>query len=678
MKYWLLTTEYPPFFGGGIAAYTELTARMLYNHGHYVRVFIYDKEAHGIQETISQGVLVTRFSQLTADSRHIMGFVANLSYSYADIIAQYINKEGPPDIIESQEYLGLPYFLLQRKWTLDPVMAQLRVIVTAHNPKFLLDPIDRAATYQLPDYWIGEMERFSLRAADAVISPSAFLKEALKTALPGLEVAVIANPYELPEEPSTTIPREPRLLYVGRLQYFKGVLDLLEQVAPLWDRGFKWPLDLVGKDTSFYLKNKTFAEEIHSRYASYIKQGLISIHPQIPPNELDRIYRRAGLVVIPSRFDNLPYVLLEAMSRECVVVATGTGGQQEVIVDKQSGFVCQPGELGESIEKASRQSIEASRSMGKKARERAAQWTQPDAIYRQKMALVQSHQEDPSPTIFPLIRPRSRPPVATSKSGLLSIVVPYYNLGSYIFDTLDSLMKVPLHIRKEIIVVDDGSTEGVSIAALRKAARTYPETTIYRTANQGLAQARNFGASKASGTFLAFLDADDTIDPPYYARAIQILQYYDNLSFIGCWAQYFGADRHIWPTWNPEPPYALFHNPLNTSALVYLRDHFLSYGQNDPEMEYGMEDYESMIRMMDHGCYGASIPEPYFHYRVRHASMSRAFNPANQQYLYRLIVQKNPSIYAEYAQDLLFLLNANGPQFLIDSPSVPPPAHRGR
>jgi glycosyltransferase involved in cell wall biosynthesis len=364
------------------------------------------------------------------------------------------------------------------------------------------------------------------------------------------------------------------------------------------------------------------------------------------------------------------------MSRECVVVASATGGQQEVIVDKESGFVCESAKLGETIDKASRQSIDARRAMGKAARERVAQWTNPDVIYDKKMEFLQSMANRPSPTtMFPVVRPRSQPPAATTKSGLLSIVVPFYNLGSYIFETLDSLMKVPANIPKEIIVVDDGSTDGVSIAALRKAAKTYPNTTIYRTVNQGLAQARNFGAAKSSGTFLSFLDADDTVDPRYYVRALQILQHYDNLSFVGCWAQYFGADRHIWPTWNPEPPYALFHNPLNTSALVYLREHFLAYGQNDSEMEYGMEDYESLIRMLDNGCYGASIPEPYFHYRVRRSSMSRAFNPANQQYLYRLIVQKNPSIYAEYAQDLVFLFNANGPQFLIDSPSVSPPAY---
>ncbi len=673
MKYWLLTTEYPPYFGGGIATYAALMAKILHSHGHDVRVFVYDNEVQGIQETIGQGVSVTRFSELAADSRHIMGFSANLSYSYAAIVAKYIAKEGPPDIIESQEYLGLPYYLLQRKHTLDPVMARMRIIVTAHNPKFLLDPIDRAPTYQLPDYWTGEMERFSLRAADTVISPSSFLKKALQESLPGLEVTVIPNPYQLPETPGP-LTREPRLLFAGRLQYFKGVLDLLNQLTPLWDAGFQWPLDLVGQDTPYYLKGHTFAEEIRQRYAPYIKKRLIAIRPRMPADELDRMYRRAGLVVLPSRFDNLPYVLLEAMSRECVVVATRTGGQQEVIVDKESGFLCDLGTLGETIERASRQSIDENRAMGRRARQRVAQWTEPEAVYRKKTELLESWQRRQTPTLFPVVRPRSQPPTATSKSGLLSIVVPYYNLGSYIFDTLDSLMKVPADVPKEIIVVDDGSSDGVSIAALRKAAKTYPQTTIYRTVNQGLARARNFGASKASGTFLAFLDADDTVDPLYYPRAIQILQHYDNLSFIGCWAQYFGADRHIWPTWNPEPPYALFHNPLNTSALVYLREHFLAYGLNDPEMEYGMEDYESLVRMIAQGCHGASIPEPYFHYRVRRASMSRAFNPINQQYLYRLIVQKNPHIYAEYAQDLFFLLNANGPQFLVDSPSVSPPA----
>ncbi|PSR29489.1 MAG: hypothetical protein C7B47_01870 [Sulfobacillus thermosulfidooxidans] len=672
MKFWLLTTEYPPFFGGGIATYAGLTAQLFSDYGHEVTVIVYDEQAQGRKELVIEGIRVIRFSSLW-DSHLMLGYPAQLSYAYAKIVEDLIVREGPPDLIESQEYLGIAAHLLQRKRTLDPLFVNIPVIITAHNPKFLLDPIDRAPTYQFPDYWTGELERFSLRAADGVISPSAFLRTALTHSLPDLSVEVIPNPYRVPPQPAKT-SRQERLLYVGRLQLFKGILDLLEALVPLWNDGFTWPLDIVGHDSPYYPKGTSFKSYIDTRYQPYLRKGLIRLHPAISSEELGAFYAQAGCVILPSRFDNLPYVLLEAMSYECVVVATQSGGQKEVIIDGESGFLCQAEHLGRTIKRATELSLDQQSTMGHQARTRVASWTDPESIYEKKMDYIRSLLHGDQPRSFPVIRPTpSSELIPVSKQGHLSIVIPFYNLGSYLLETLDSLMQLPSSLNKEIIVVDDGSTDGVSIAALRKAARTYPDTTIYRTPNQGLARARNFGASKATGTFLAFLDADDKVDPRYYPRAIKILQHYDNVSFVGCWAQYFGVDYHIWPTWNPEPPYALFHNPLNTSALVYLRDHFLAYGQNDPEMEYGMEDYESLIRMLSHGCHGVAIPEPYFFYRVRPHSMSREFNQANQQYLYRLIVQKNRTLYMQYADELFFLFNANGPQYSVDNPTVPPP-----
>ncbi|WP_053958946.1 glycosyltransferase family 4 protein [Sulfobacillus thermosulfidooxidans] len=350
MKFWLLTTEFPPFFGGGIATYAGLTAQIFKDHGHEVTVVVYDEQAQGRKEMVIEGIRVIRFSSLLADSHLMLGFAAKLSYSYAKIVEDLIIREGPPDFIESQEYLGIGAHLLQRKRTLDPLFVNIPVIITAHNPKFLLDPIDRAPTYQFPDYWTGELERFSLRAADGVISPSAFLRTALTQSLPDLRVTVIPNPYRLPSQPLNT-SRQKRLLYVGRLQFFKGILDLLEALVPLWNNGFAWPLDIVGNDSPYYLKATRFKSYIQKRYESYLRKDLIHLHPAMPPEKLGVLYAQAGCVILPSRFDNLPYVLLEAMSYECVVVATRSGGQSEVIVDGESGFLCQAEQLGHTIKK---------------------------------------------------------------------------------------------------------------------------------------------------------------------------------------------------------------------------------------------------------------------------------------------------------------------------------------
>jgi glycosyltransferase involved in cell wall biosynthesis len=220
----------------------------------------------------------------------------------------------------------------------------------------------------------------------------------------------------------------------------------------------------------------------------------------------------------------------------------------------------------------------------------------------------------------------------------------------------------------EIIVVDDGSTETESIEALH-VLENDARVRIIRKKNEGLPLARNTGALNAQGEFLAFLDPDDTIEPSYYPKALDVLRKKDNISFAGCWARYFDEGTGIWPTFNPEPPYVLLHNCLNTSALVYKKRHFIDAGLNDPAMIYGMEDYESMISMLAKGYRGVSLPEPLWNYRIRKNSMARAFTINSQLYLYKQIAEKHADFYSHYSTQLFMLLNSNGPSYNIDNPT---------
>ena len=106
------------------------------------------------------------------------------------------------------------------------------------------------------------------------------------------------------------------------------------------------------------------------------------------------------------------------------------------------------------------------------------------------------------------------------------------------------------------------------------------------------------GAKNSRGRFLAFLDPDDKVAPDYYSKAISLLEKFNNVYGVGCFVKYFEQKTSYWITSSPQPPYILAHNSVNSSALVYKRNAFLIAGLNDKDVDYGLEDYESVISMI--------------------------------------------------------------------------------
>src|SRR5688572_18259226 len=110
MKYWLLTSEYPPLYGGGISTYCFETAKMLVERDHHVTVFTQDYSVTSPTETKNGNLRIVRFNPDKVYTASFLGYEANLSYAFAELVGQYVEKEGVPDVVEAQEYLGIAYY----------------------------------------------------------------------------------------------------------------------------------------------------------------------------------------------------------------------------------------------------------------------------------------------------------------------------------------------------------------------------------------------------------------------------------------------------------------------------------------------------------------------------------------------------------------------------------------
>lgn len=101
----------------------------------------------------------------------------------------------------------------------------------------------------------------------------------------------------------------------------------------------------------------------------------------------------------------------------------------------------------------------------------------------------------------------------------ISVVVPAYNIAPWISRTLDSLL-AQTHDNLEIIVVDDGSADGIRDILTAYTDR-YPNIRAVYKENGGVTSARLRGVEEARGDWIAFMDGDDAADPRMYGRLLE-------------------------------------------------------------------------------------------------------------------------------------------------------------
>jgi len=126
---------------------------------------------------------------------------------------------------------------------------------------------------------------------------------------------------------------------------------------------------------------------------------------------------------------------------------------------------------------------------------------------------------------------------ATAAMPLVSVIMPAYNTARYIGDAIDSVLSQD-YPNKELIVIDDGSTDGTL-----EIVRDYgPAITLLTQKNQGSAVARNAGLAAARGEYLAFLDSDDIWLPGKLSVQVAHMEKYPDI----------GMSYSRWQVWKPD------------------------------------------------------------------------------------------------------------------------------
>jgi glycosyltransferase involved in cell wall biosynthesis len=205
--------------------------------------------------------------------------------------------------------------------------------------------------------------------------------------------------------------------------------------------------------------------------------------------------------------------------------------------------------------------------------------------------------------------------MAPTLTPFLSVIIPVYNGEKYLGDAIHSVLD-PGHAPMEVIVVDDGSTDGTAEIACEFDGRV----SYVAQANHGPAAARNRGLQLARGEVVGFLDADDLWTENVVTRALASLTERQDVDIVQ------GRIQEIKPRASGATgsAYACFARPypfINIGSAVYRKKVFAKVGGFDETMRF-CEDYDWFLRAFDARIPKLRIDEVTLLYRTHADSMT--------------------------------------------------------
>lgn len=182
----------------------------------------------------------------------------------------------------------------------------------------------------------------------------------------------------------------------------------------------------------------------------------------------------------------------------------------------------------------------------------------------------------------------------------VSVIVPVFNAEAYVAEALESVGAQTLQPH-EVIVVDDGSTDGSAAVAERHG------VTLLRKENTGVADARNLAIERSTGDFVALLDADDVWLETKLSEQVQALREHPEAGYALGYHRYIfeGKRRAEWfkrtQADEPEPSYC-------PSIWTIRREVMDRVGLFEPGRRVG-EDIDWLARANDLGITSVMVPK---------------------------------------------------------------------
>lgn len=482
-----------------------------------------------------------------------------------------------------------------------------RIGLRLHSPLFMLhEDNDSMPWCDNSAFRFHDMERYCLAHCDDVLFGGDAMRDRVFSHLTAEAAASakaravkIPHPWPTGEHAASSsfrIRRTPRIAYVGRLEFRKGVDLLVEAAVAALDKT-DFELHFFGRDTHTWRQGSMRHQLDRIIESNPKKKKRFVFHDYVPQHELwaDHLPGMDAFI-FPSRFENYPNVLLEALQF----------GRPTFV----SKFGCMP-EMGAAFSNVTpfdpfdREAFTQLLRTGlAKAKKKPADYGRVSIDMNGQM--LEGYRELLSRPASPAPRRGALPSIA--------FVVAHYNQSALLSDCLDSLEREMLP-GDQIIVVDDCSRPAEAQAA-SKLVKSAGHTFLSTGRNSGPSKARNLGITNAQADAIYIVDADDLIEPGSTAPLRATLAADPQLEVVSGFFQAFEDENHAWASYDPIPETILLENSSHCGILA-RRQVFERFGAYADGQREHFEDWELTMRWALTGVRFEICPIVTYRYRVQ-------------------------------------------------------------
>lgn len=683
MRICLTSSEVAPFHGWGVGTCTTNYLLALRDAGHDVHLLADDLPGLRAQGASTlPGVTV---HTLTGEGLHHVPCIhTRRPLEIYRRLRGLHAAHGFEGMLFNDFYADAFHVLRARRTT--GAFAGVAIGILLHSPITLLRRVNRQTELDLEVAAITHMERTCFSQADVLIAPSrAIVRELanhpeLHASVPGLEssrVKVIPYAFDArfgasppsstsalradaagspaehtPQRRDTTTPAI-QILFFGRLERRKGIETLLAAASGLMPAHPGLTVRIVGIDTDTAPGRRSMRGWLTKQIPPALRDRFVFEGNQ-PRDAIGEMVREAAVVCVPSFWENYPNACLEAMSAGALVVGSDSGGMPEIITDGVNGLLFRAGDSADLARVLSRALTDpAAGAMRAAAPGAIARLCEPRARAGELVAVLEHARASPQHAGDGA---RGASAAPSGPAPRVTVIVPCYNLGLTLPDTLNSLWS-QTRLPDEVIVIDDGSTDPATRDLLDQLA--HERLSVIRQHNTGLPRARNAGIAKATGDWIIPLDADDMLAPTFIEAALRASTLDPALgvitSHMGCFHDSPSDPALEYVPLGDDPEILRVVNCLSSATAMVRREILLSSGGYDPDM-VAYEDWDLWCTLLARGVRFGIIPEALILNRMRPDSMLRSMPLMEQQSLRARLIQKHAGLPGEATHALRIML----------------------